>query len=147
MRFFDAQGSETGFLDVSINRPGQSSSSFMREVHDREKVEEIDNAKPKDLDPEEEKTIDMAKSSESMSDKAEITVRRSMAFAEDACANSLTAAQVALWTEVIALFGGVAGILGAWFSWKQDDSEIPDELQVPDVGRAMPPVLMKPPPD
>merc|ERR1719440_2110527 len=151
MRFFETdkqERPETGFLDVNIHSSGPSSfRGGHHHHHHSDGPEVLDNNEPEDLSPEEEKSINMAQDAESMSDKVEISVRRSVAFAEDACAGSLTAAQVALATEVIAMFGGVAGIAGAWFAWKQDDSELPDELQVPDVGRAMPPCLMKPPPD
>merc|ERR1712137_1170630 len=67
--------------------------------------------------------------------------------AMEATEDALSAAEVAISTEVIAAMGTLAGILTAWIGWKLHDSNVPDDLKVPDVGNTLPPELLRPPPD
>merc|ERR1712176_40296 len=65
----------------------------------------------------------------------------------EASENSLSAAEVAIYTEVVAALGATAGILTSWIGWRLHDSQVPAELAVPDRGEKLPPQLRRPPPD
>eukprot|EP00405_Crypthecodinium_cohnii_P013747 CAMPEP_0206457896 /NCGR_PEP_ID=MMETSP0324_2-20121206/23239_1 /ASSEMBLY_ACC=CAM_ASM_000836 /TAXON_ID=2866 /ORGANISM="Crypthecodinium cohnii, Strain Seligo" /LENGTH=287 /DNA_ID=CAMNT_0053929115 /DNA_START=76 /DNA_END=939 /DNA_ORIENTATION=+ len=64
----------------------------------------------------------------------------------EASEEALAAAEVAVWTEVVAALGAAATILAAYVGWKMDDSQLPEEWQVPCAAIDLPPELRRPPP-
>lgn len=82
---------------------------------------------------------------------SEAELRKIVEKSNEAAAEALSAAQVAVWTEAIAAVGTFAAVLTSWIGWKMDDSELPPELQVPppcNVGSGpdLPAELLRPPP-
>eukprot|EP00747_Dinoflagellata_sp_TGD_P180977 gnl/TRDRNA2_/TRDRNA2_34324_c0_seq1.p1 gnl/TRDRNA2_/TRDRNA2_34324_c0~~gnl/TRDRNA2_/TRDRNA2_34324_c0_seq1.p1 ORF type:complete len:301 (-),score=67.57 gnl/TRDRNA2_/TRDRNA2_34324_c0_seq1:45-947(-) len=90
-----------------------------------------------------EDEADEAKAESSMS---EAELRKALKMSQDAAERALSAAQVAVWTEVLMAFGCIAGFLTSWAGWKMDDSQLPPEMQVPKEGEGLPPELLRPPP-
>jgi len=126
---------DTGFLDVNV----RGSSSFS--------AAQGRNHIPVEEDPEARSALERASEAEAAADKAEVDVRVAVETAEDAAEGALSAAEVAIYTEVIAAMGTIAGICTAWIGWKMHNDQLPPELTVPDVGNKLPPELLKPPPD
>eukprot|EP00927_Polykrikos_kofoidii_P025694 TRINITY_DN23043_c0_g1_i1.p1 TRINITY_DN23043_c0_g1~~TRINITY_DN23043_c0_g1_i1.p1 ORF type:complete len:340 (+),score=52.42 TRINITY_DN23043_c0_g1_i1:96-1115(+) len=75
---------------------------------------------------------------------AEVNVRKAVEMAEDAAEDALAAAQVALWTEIIAAVATTAGLFASFVGFKMDDAELPEELKVPDEDGSLPTVLTRP---
>lgn len=94
-------------------------------------------------DQEVEEAASEAKATAALSD---MELRKVIERANDAAEDALSAAKVAVWTEVITAFGTVAGLISTWIAWKMDDSQLPPEMQVPDIGSSIPNELKRPPP-
>ncbi|CAK0908671.1 unnamed protein product [Prorocentrum cordatum] len=62
-----------------------------------------------------------------------------------AAADALSAAQVAIWTEVIAVIGTLAGILTSWVGYNMDESRLPQGMRVPKVDTELPGELLRTP--
>lgn len=120
------RGLSDGFLDTSLKGVQIRSSS--------------------EVDPEEERIIERAEDAIASSNAADTDVRTAVETAEEAVAEGLTAAQVCLWTELVASIGAFAGIMTSWIGWKMDDSHLPEQLRVPEVGDKYPVAMMVPPP-
>lgn len=81
---------------------------------------------------------------------ADKEIRRIIERSNKAAADALSAAQVAVWTELIAAVGTMGGIITTWIGWKMDDAQLPSDLQVPappPETSTLPPQLRRPPPE
>jgi len=95
---------------------------------------------------EEEEVEEVAEEAAATAKMSEADLRQIIEKSNEAATEALSAAQVALWAEVIATMGTLAGVLASWVGWKMDDSQLPEELQVPS-GDSLPPELKQPPPE
>jgi len=89
--------------------------------------------------------LELSSDAQALSSVNETDLRDVIQKSNEAAEDALSAAQVAVWTEAIALIGCVAGICSSWISWKMDDDELPPELQVQGKGGVPGDLLMPPP--
>lgn len=89
--------------------------------------------------------LELSSDAQALSSVNETDLRDVIQKSNEAAADALSAAQVAVWTEAIALIGCVAGICSSWISWKMDDDELPPELQIHGKGGVPGDLLMPPP--
>ena len=86
-----------------------------------------------------------AMEAKSLSALTEAQLRKVIERTTEAAEEALSAAKVAVWTEVFAAIGTVSGLITTWISWQMDDSQLPKDMQVPDTGSGLPRELRRRP--
>jgi len=89
---------------------------------------------------------EMAADATAQASIAEVEVRKAVQEANDAAEDALAAAQVAVWTEIIGAIGTCAGLFASFIGLKMDDSELPEDVKLPDTAKGLPQELLRPPP-
>lgn len=124
----DGSARDTVFLDVKVGSLTSSPPGPSEQEQQEEAVEQAQHA-----------TAEASTAQKHI----EVTVETAV----EACDTALSAAEVGLYTQVIALMGTTAGMFTSWLGWKLHDSQLPKEFKVPDAGNVLPPELLRPPPN